>query len=76
MPFPNVVAQLQKQTGLGRMGGAASRASTPIAPDIGSKMSAMQNAMQIKMKPVAVAGATMKKSRQFKKGPGGNFGQV
>ena len=76
MPFPNVKAQLQTQTGLNRIGGAASRGSTPIAPDIGSKMTAMQNAMQKQLKPNPTKLSMGKKARQFKKSPGENTGQT
>jgi len=76
MPKPNIMAQLQAQVGLGRPGGAASRGSSPLASTPGGKFSGMENAMLKKMKPNPTKLAMGKKTKQFKKDAGENFGQT
>lgn len=75
MPLLNrPMAQLTKQTGLGRPGGAASRGSTPSVATPGRGFAAMENAMMKTLKP-NVKKLAPTKGRQVKKAAAENFGQ-
>lgn len=73
MPNPKVIAQLQSQVGMGRMGGAASRGSTPVPNSTGRGFAAMENTLLKSMTP-DVTKLAKTKGRHVKKTAAEKFG--